>query len=363
MIAENLKLLKNHVERHNALMIIATSIITLVALLFTVFWEYDTNNINHVIDHLYLGGNIFFLATSFALTALLLISRFKKLKGYFLLIAIHVYVFFLIAWATLACTLDLCFGFSPMFYMLLFAVVAGLYVVEPLFFMGLVTISITIVLSISLQHNAAFFSDFDGVENIVTFIGYFVVIAIAGGEHFGITITNYKIEKRIEQLTYFDDLTGLLNERSYLQEIEKIDKNIQDGKLSEYAIILMDLNNIKVTNDTYGHRYGCHLIVRCGKTLPNYFKTSKLFHIGGDEFVVIVYDEDYQNLDKILETMASELSYSHIEFEGQELIFSLAHGVSRYESGMRYKDVLQKADDEMYINKKELKSKHGLKGR
>ena len=363
MIVENLRLLKKHVDRHNLLMIITTSIITLVALLFTVFWEYDINNISHFIDSLYLGGNIFFLVTSFALTAVLVISRFKKFKTYFLLIAIHVYVFFLIAWATIVCLLDLYFGFTPLFYMLLFAIVAGLYVVEPLYFIGLVASSVTIVLTVSLLHNAPFFSDFDGVENIFTFVGYFIVMAVTSGEHFGITVNTYKIEKRIEHLTYFDDLTGLLNERSYLQEIENIDKDIQDGKLKEYAIILMDLNNIKVTNDTYGHRYGCHLIVRCGKTLPNYFKSSKLFHIGGDEFVVIVYGEDYQNLDSILDTLVSELSYSIIEFDGQQLVFSLAHGVHRYEEGMKYKDVLQKADDAMYINKKELKKKHGLKER
>ena len=125
----------------------------------------------------------------------------------------------------------------------------------------------------------------------------------------------------------------------------------------------MDVNNIKPTNDTYGHRFGCHLIVRCGHTIPEFFKESKMFHIGGDEFVIIVYGEDYKNLDNILKAYEERLVYSLIEYEGVELIFSIAYGVAKYEPGMKYKDVLQKADNAMYVHKKAVKEKYGMKQR
>ena len=125
----------------------------------------------------------------------------------------------------------------------------------------------------------------------------------------------------------------------------------------------MDLNNIKATNDAYGHRYGCHLIVKCGKTLPRYFKSSSVFHIGGDEFVVIVYGEDYDNLDKIIAKMDEKLTYFKFKYEGVELIFSLAHGYAKYEKGLKYKAVFQAADDAMYANKEFIKDKYKLKRR
>ena len=60
-----LSLLNKHIERHYLLMIIAASIISLVALFFVVYWNIDENNISKSIDTLYLAGNIFFLVISF----------------------------------------------------------------------------------------------------------------------------------------------------------------------------------------------------------------------------------------------------------------------------------------------------------
>lgn len=362
-LKEHIGMLNRHLKRHNLLMIIASSIVTLVALLFVIFWEYDPNDLGTRIDDFYLGGDIFFLVMSVALTSLLVLSRFNKLKTGFLAVVIHIYAFLLIALGTAICVFDLKFGFSPLFYLTIILMVAGLFVIEPLFFVVSLLSSVTVVLVFAFKDGAAFFSGIYSIENTITFITYIVIIVLVACEHFGITLNDYRIEKRLEQLTYFDDLTGLLNERSYLKEIEELDKLIEQKKLKEYAVILMDVNNIKVTNDTYGHRYGCHLIVRCGKTLPNHFKTSRLFHIGGDEFVAIVYGNDYKRLDEILKTYDDTLSFSMIEFEGHELVFSVAYGVAKYEEGMRYKDVLQKADNAMYVNKKAVKEKYGLKMR
>ena len=360
---ENIGLLTKHIERHNALMIIVSSIISLVALFFAVYWEFDPNILGETIDNVYLGADITFLATSVALTVLLVLSRFFKKILKSLVVIIHIYVFLLIALGTVSCIFDLLSGLSPSFYFLIFTIVAGLFIVEPLFFASLILSSIIAVLVVTLSRGADFFTGPEKAENIMILVTYILVIGLVAGEHFGITINDYRIEKELEHLTYYDGLTGLLNERSYIKETEKIDHFVEQNKLKEYAIILMDVNNIKITNDTYGHRYGCHLIVRCGHTLPEFFKESKLFHVGGDEFVVIVYGEDYKNLDQILKTIEEKLSYSLITHENIELIFSVAFGHARYQEGMKYRDVLQIADNAMYENKKAIKAKYGMKQR
>ena len=360
---ENIGLLTKHIERHNVLMIIASSIVTVLALFFTIYWNFDENNLGDLIDYTYLASHIFFLVASALLTFFLVLSRFVKIKQGFIVIYIHIYVLLLIAWVTLDCLMDLIYGLSPQYYLMILTAVAGLYVLEPLFFGLVVTASVGTVMGFTIKNQVLFFFGPYRVENIATFVMYIIVIILVAGEHFGMTINDYRIEKELERLTYYDGLTGLLNERSYLREIEEVDRFIEENKLKEYAIILMDVNNIKVTNDTYGHRYGCHLIVRCGKMIPEFFKTSKMFHIGGDEFVIIVYGDDYKHLDEILEAYEQKLSYSLIEHEGVELIFSVAYGYAKYECGMKYKDVLQKADNAMYENKKAVKAKHGLKAR
>ena len=126
---------------------------------------------------------------------------------------------------------------------------------------------------------------------------------------------------------------------------------------------MMDVNNLKATNDKYGHRYGCHLVVSCGHILPTIFKTSKLFHVGGDEFIAIVRGTDYQNFEEVMKDFDNKCTYTMIEYEGVELIFSVARGYSHLQENERYQDVLQRADKEMYQNKAYLKEKYNMKGR
>ncbi len=360
---ENFALLNKNIQRHNLLMIVASTIISIMAVLLTIYWQYDLNDISELVDNAYLAGSVFFLVISVCLTALLIVSRFIKFKSNILAIALHIYVFLLITWCTINCILDLEFGFTPVGYLLVFTLIAGLFVVEPLFFGIVITSSVVAVIVFVLRDGAAFFSGTAQVENYINFFAFIGIIILVAGEHYAMTINNFRVEKRLEQLTYYDDLTGLLNERSYLMAIEELDEQIKNKELTEYAVILMDLNNLKATNDAYGHRYGCHLVVRCGHTLPNYFKNSKLFHVGGDEFVAIVTGEDYDNFDELFKKFSEDLSYSLVEFEGQELIFSIAHGYAKYEEGAKYKDILQKADKAMYANKKMLKEKYGMASR
>ena len=359
-VKSKFSLLNKHIQRHNLLMIIAASIVSLVALFFVIYWQFDENNISATIDNTYLIGNIFFLVISALLTFVLILQRFIKFKTNALAVFIHIYFFLLLAWGTVVCVLDLRYGFSPLFYLMIFSIIAGLFVVEPLFFGVTVLASVVTILVLAFKDHAAFFSGEKGVEDFVTFLIYLIVIALVAVEHYGITVANYNKEKKLEEMSYIDDLTGLLNERSYLQEIEELDKKVESGELKEFAVILFDLNNLKATNDQYGHRYGCHLVVRAGHTLPNYFTSSSVFHVGGDEYVAIVYEKDYEDLDNVMKRIEDELSYSLIEYEGQTLIFSIAHGFARREEGQKYKDVLQVADKAMYANKEMLKSKYGM---
>ena len=360
VLKNNFALLNKHIQRHNILMIVASSIISLVALFFVIYWQFDENNISRVVDNLYLIGNISFLVISALLTFILILQRFIKFKTNALAILIHIYFFLLLAWGTVVCILDLRYGFSPLFYLMIFSIIAGLFIVEPLFFGITVLASSVTIMALAFKDNASFFAGDKGIENLVTFIIYLIVISLVAIEHYVMTVNNFRNEKKLEDMSYIDDLTGLLNERSYLKEIEELDRKVQSGELKDYAVILFDLNNLKATNDKYGHRYGCHLVVRAGHTLPNYFTSSSVFHVGGDEYVAIVYEKDYEDLDNVMQRIENELSYSLIEYEGETLIFSIAHGFARHEEGQRYRDVLQVADKRMYANKEMLKAKFGM---
>ena len=171
-----------------------------------------------------------------------------------------------------------------------------------------------------------------------------------------------KSREKYKKLSYYDGLTGLLNERSYFEEIEKLNK-LTEEKKDEYIIMVMDLNGLKLTNDKYGHRYGCHLVVLTGQILQEIFKESLLFHVGGDEFQAIIKDNDLIKFDERMEEFNKRLLYTKVEFENKELVLSLAYGYARSNHSSPYHELFEEADKMLYANKKSIKEKYRIPNR
>lgn len=87
-------------------------------------------------------------------------------------------------------------------------------------------------------------------------------------------------------LVYFDALTGAYNRQFYKRELIK--KTINE----EYVIVLLDLNNLKITNDTLGHSAGDKLLIDIVSSLK---KFGRVCRMGGDEFLLIT---DFEGLKK-----------------------------------------------------------------
>lgn len=163
----------------------------------------------------------------------------------------------------------------------------------------------------------------------------------------------------LDKVNKTDALTGLGNETKYTQIVAELNKKISEG-FTELGIIVCDVNGVKVTNDRYGHHFGCEMIVRAGKNFPHYFKESELFHIGGDEFVIIVLGNDFKNIDEIVSRIRNVLEYQPMTFENVNLHLSVAVGYSKYRLGDTYHSCFQRADDNMYKEKVRIKTEHNI---
>lgn len=167
-----------------------------------------------------------------------------------------------------------------------------------------------------------------------------------------------KARDQYRKASITDSLTGLYNEAFYISKTSQL-----DSVKEPYAVVVMDVNCVKKTNDRYGHRFGCHLIVTAGKTLPIIFPNSTLFHMGGDEFVAIVQGDDLTNLDGCLKAFEERLRYDTITFEGKTIILSVAYGCATHYSRESYKETFQRADNLMYRNKTMIKQLFDLPSR
>ncbi len=161
----------------------------------------------------------------------------------------------------------------------------------------------------------------------------------------------------INGLAYKDSLTGIRNNMAYQEYISALKAKMTMGD-TRFAVALFDANGLKSINDTYGHAAGNLLIINSAKYICNIFKHSPVFRIGGDEFVAILENEDYQNRAKLYDTFYEKMSTVTISVKEQELPLSIALGIAEYDKDedFLYENVFARADHAMYQKKNEMKS-------
>lgn len=169
-------------------------------------------------------------------------------------------------------------------------------------------------------------------------------------------------EKQIGKLSiesYKDALTGVGNKAAYIRKTEELDKS-EDENL-EFAIVMVDMNNLKQINDEHGHKAGDLYIKGCCRMVCEAFKHSPVFRIGGDEFVAVLKGKDYENRRQITEQLKAgfEKSYNKTDAEPW-LRYSAAVGMAEKASDDKTVDfVFKRADKAMYENKMKFKELHG----
>ena len=150
-----------------------------------------------------------------------------------------------------------------------------------------------------------------------------------------------------------DALTGVKNRFAFLERKKAINSAIEDGAQQPFAVVVCDMNGLKSINDTKGHLAGDKSIQAASSTICNVFKHSPVFRIGGDEFVILMSGQDYENR-KALVSEIEESNRSAVSSGG----VIIACGISDYLPGSDASvDVIfDRADAAMYENKKALKS-------
>ena len=164
-------------------------------------------------------------------------------------------------------------------------------------------------------------------------------------------------EKNLHISANRDSLTGLRNTTSYSSWVSKFDKELESSPF-DFGIAVFDLNNLKETNDTYGHDMGNRLIVTVAKIISEVFKRSPVFRIGGDEFLVVLRNSDFENYRELSELLNSNCKNTFID-ENKQISIDVAVGFAQYdpESDSSFVDVFRRADVDMYKNKRMMKTK------
>ena len=170
-------------------------------------------------------------------------------------------------------------------------------------------------------------------------------------EEYGRRLAQARIEANI------DALTGVKNRNAYRVYEERLNAQIEMNRTPDFAITILDVNDLKKVNDTEGHKAGDQFIRDACRIICTTFKRSPVFRVGGDEFAVLSQGDDYTRIDEL-----TELINEHNEDAVANGGIVIAMGMARYEHDTKVSQVYERADQKMYENKSELKEKKKQRG-
>jgi diguanylate cyclase (GGDEF)-like protein len=180
------------------------------------------------------------------------------------------------------------------------------------------------------------------VENISTLfqiLGHFIVALLRRRDLF----------RKLEHLSFRDQLTGLGNRHAMHELAESLDRHKSIG------IIYCDVMGLKKVNDSQGHQAGDALLLRAATSLRRVFLDKSLFRIGGDEFLVVcegIPEEELLEKAQILRQDAIDNSAM------------MAMGCIWREQGCKNIDkLMSEADELMYQDKRKYYEKMGIAAR
>ena len=153
---------------------------------------------------------------------------------------------------------------------------------------------------------------------------------------------------------HVDALTGVKNKHAYLEAEDQLNQQIQGQGDATFAIVILDVNDLKKVNDNEGHKAGDQYLRNACRIVCETFKHSPVFRIGGDEFAVIARGSDYDSIDALVESVAV-----HNAAAKRDGGIVIACGMAKYDGDGSVNAVFERADQRMYENKVSLKQGRG----
>lgn len=167
-----------------------------------------------------------------------------------------------------------------------------------------------------------------------------------------VAIKNVLLMNDLIKSLQYDKVTGIYNRR-YFEELMgvELDKATRYG--SSFCLVMVDMDNFKSINDTYGHLIGDQVLQHFAQNVRRLMRSSDIVaRYAGDEFIMVFYHSTYEDTLAKVESIRKYLEDN--PFNGNvEIQFSA--GICCYSDGMTLDNIITEADNEMYKQKKERK--------
>lgn len=174
------------------------------------------------------------------------------------------------------------------------------------------------------------------------------------------TRTNAELQAaygRVSELAQHDELTGLNNRRSANEHIAmEIMRVSRSGR--PFSLILLDVDDFKRINDTYGHDCGDAVLKSLADLLRRHVRgVDVVARWGGDEFILILPETAREGATTLAQKLQSSANELRLMYEDREVHFTVTMGVSVYDKPGTQSDCIRIADEALYEGKRAGKNK------
>ena len=253
----------------------------------------------------------------------------------------YMYVFVIALWAVVMSAVDMPVGGSAIVFLTVFSILPIFFMVSPKYVIGLeVIFGIFLIL-----HNRT-------IDRLHTEVGFeinmmvFIVTDAIGIIRVNyIMCSNYIMRKELKDQSVIDALTGLGNRRALDIKAEAIQETAHPC-----TIVMLDVDDFKTINDTYGHNVGDESLAVIGSELESYFGHDDVFRYGGDEFTIIT-EKTAAETATLLELLNEKFAENDSKMK-----IRISAGVCAYNYKIRGKDNFANVDNALYQAKRNGKS-------
>jgi diguanylate cyclase (GGDEF)-like protein len=173
-------------------------------------------------------------------------------------------------------------------------------------------------------------------------------------EQLAVLLDNQNTFQNILNQSRYDSMTGLISRQFFDEQLHDAIKRAGRNNTS-FVIVLMDMDNLKIINDRWGHMAGDKIIRVFSSAISCGFRGTDLFgRLGGDEFGGIIFDTSLEAVEKKFSSLQSEAPGVHLGERYFPCAFS--YGIAEFgKDGETAEELLDKADYKMYRMKRSRK--------
>lgn len=223
-------------------------------------------------------------------------------------------------------------------------------------YFGFIALVICVGIDIARYYSNQNFSDHSRYSRIglLLFVIFLAADTVQGSIRDEIDLKKAEVYKSV---AFTDTLTGLGNRQAYELEVDKIDE--RDDLLEHLVVAILDLNNLKKTNDSMGHAEGDRYIISSADFINGYFKKiAKVYRIGGDEFAILFTGHDSDVFMEMEANMFDDIMTNN----RSDLNFAYGSAVFNHITDRSAADTIRRADAKMYDSKRKYKHTMGEAG-